>query len=242
MQKPDEERVGYDYVSPGLIEIPRPDEQFPDSVRRTRPRIVGDPHAWYHSATGISNGYLNQDESLLFYNTARQFEGQKALEIGSANGWSAWYALKAGLRVAMCDPGFADQSTFQGAMGSLQEFEGRWWMTAVPSPAGVLEAARYHYPFSFVLIDGNHDLPYPAIDAVTVHYCCAPDAVVMLHDCWSPGVRDALRLLQAFGWSTGVYRTSGLFGVAWRGSAKPVKHIADPKVPARDIPKELLLS
>jgi hypothetical protein len=242
MEKPDEDGAGYDYVSPGLREIEAPEKQFPDATRRTHPRIEDDPHAWYHHKTSTQNGYLNRDESILLYNNARKFEGKAALEIGSASGWSAWHALKAGVGLCMCDPGFSDASTLANVVKSLGEFAGRFTLTAVGSPAGALEFARYNFPFSFVLIDGNHDLPWPMIDAAAVHYLCAGDAIIMLHDCWSQGVLDALKLLRAFEWSTGVYRTSGLFGVAWRGSAEPVKHIADVAMPARNVPKEFLLS
>lgn len=238
----DEEGSGYDYVPPGLKKISRPDEAFPNSVRRRCPHSPGDPHAWYHHQSSTYNGYFNRDESVLLYNTACKFKGKKGVEIGTAFGWSSWHILKAGMDLVMCDPGFAEATATNDVLESLKEFNGRYQICMIPSPPGVLQVAKYYFPWSFVLIDGNHDLPNPAIDAVTVHHAMEKDAVIMLHDCWSPGVMDALTVLQAFGWAVGVYRTSGLLGIAWRGSARPVKHKADPQVPYRNIPEELQLS
>jgi hypothetical protein len=52
--------------------------------------------------------------------------------------------------------------------------------------------------------------------------------MVLFHDLISPHVAAALRTLASNGWSTMVYQTAQMMGVAWRGDIAPVRHRPDP--------------
>ncbi len=60
----------------------------------------------------------------------------------------------------------------------------------------------------------------------------ADDALVMFHDLVSPHVAAGLAVFADAGWRVGLYNTMQVMGVAWRGAAAPVGHVAD-----RDMPK-----
>ncbi|MEG4807019.1 hypothetical protein QUA82_04220 [Microcoleus sp. F8-D3] len=98
-----------DYVSPGLKVI-LPDAYFPNM-------IVGDTqtcswpylrreiqHNWYVDRRANSVGFLSRDEAHILYNTALQFKGKKALEIGCWLGWSACHLALAGVALDVVDP------------------------------------------------------------------------------------------------------------------------------------------
>ena len=98
-----------DYVSPGLKVI-LPDAYFPNM-------IVGDTqtcswpylrreikHNWYVDRRANSVGFLSRDEAHILYNTALQFKGKKALEIGCWLGWSACHLALAGVELDVVDP------------------------------------------------------------------------------------------------------------------------------------------
>jgi hypothetical protein len=233
-----------DYVSPGLKRID-PRSAFPDIAREPPGRRVIfwddeeriDPHSWYHARTSTVS-FVNVDEAHLLYNNALQFAGNLGIEIGCASGYSSWHILKAGMRLAICDPVLAVTSEKRALSERLSEFQDLVEMTATPSPIGVLDLGVHHGPWSFAFIDANHDSPYPLIDAIAVHHYCAQDAIIMFHDCVGEPA-NALFILQACGWRIGFYNTSQLMGIAWRGSAQPVKHIPDPAVTEQPLPVPL---
>jgi hypothetical protein len=233
-----------DYVSPGLERVD-PSVAFPDIVRAPpgRRSVYSDgtervdPHSWYHDQTSII-GFVNVDEAHLLYNNALQFEGKLAIEIGCASGYSSWHILKAGMRLTICDPVLSIAAEKRALAKRLAEFPDRVEATAVPSPAGVLDLGARHGAWAFAFIDANHDAPYPMIDAVTVQHFAAPDAIVMFHDCLgAPG--NALFVMQSCGWHVGFYNTSQLMGIAWRGTARPVRHVPDPALVEQPLPPPL---
>jgi hypothetical protein len=57
------------------------------------------------------------------------------------------------------------------------------------------------------------------------------DAMIVLHDVWSPDAAPALASLRAGGWSIRLYDTALMLAAAWRGNAAPaVPHIPDPAI------------
>jgi glycosyltransferase involved in cell wall biosynthesis len=98
-----------DYVSPGLA-IVQPDAAFPH-------KVMGDPngspwqylrreipHNWYIDDRQPIVGFLSRDEAHILYNTALQFQGKRALEIGCWLGWSACHLALAGVVLDVVDP------------------------------------------------------------------------------------------------------------------------------------------
>ena len=89
-----------------------------------------------------------------------------------------------------------------------------------------LDGARW----ALVFVDGNHVAPAPVNDTLACLPFLTENAMILFHDLMSPDVAEALAELRGRGWSTLVYQTSQIMGVAWRGSVQPVQHVADPRV------------
>ncbi|OAI43287.1 hypothetical protein AYO41_02080 [Verrucomicrobia bacterium SCGC AG-212-E04] len=198
------------------------------------------PHVWRSDARSTrlpDTGVLSVEEAELLYNNALQFSGQRGLEIGCHYGWSTAHLLAAGLLLDVVDPALQFQDQREDVKGSLAlvETAGSFQLWPGFSPA-ILPAIRSTQlaPWSFVLIDGYHEGDSPRMDANEVAGHCADSACVILHDLVSPFVAAGLRHFASLGWSTGLYNTMQIMGIAWRGNAQPVKHVADPCMPKID--------
>ncbi|MFX8680973.1 hypothetical protein ABTM69_20200, partial [Acinetobacter baumannii] len=62
-------------------------------------------------------------------------------------------------------------------------------------------------------------------DAKAAAQFMAADSCVMFHDLTSPYVAAGLAMLANAGWSTGIYNTMQIMGIAWRGKFEPVAHV-----------------
>jgi predicted O-methyltransferase YrrM len=228
-----------DYVSPGL-DIVRPDRCFPDMVRGDAavhpwPYLRREvPHAWYVDRRFPQMGFVNRDEAALLYNMARRFAGRRALEIGCWRGWSTCHLGLGGVALDVVDPGLAAAETREeiAAMLACAGLAGSARLHAGASPEAVAAlAAAGAGPWSLFFIDGDHEAPAPLrdLDACLPH--AAEDAAFLFHDLAAPAVADALRELEARGFSILLYQTMQIMGVAWRGRVQPVHHIPDPRVP-----------
>jgi predicted O-methyltransferase YrrM len=228
----------HDYVSPGLQPVAA-DRFFPHLV-------VGDkstcpwpyfrrqiPHHWYVDRRAPAVGFLNRDEAHILYNTALQFRGRPALEIGCWLGWSTCHLALAGVQLDVIDP-VLERGDFRASVAAALDAAGvRQAVNLVGglSPQTVQElAGQRHSKWSLFFIDGNHDAPHPLRDAMACEACAAPDALVLFHDLASPDVANALDHLQANGWHTRLYHTAQIMGAAWRGNVRPVEHVPDPSV------------
>jgi glycosyltransferase involved in cell wall biosynthesis/predicted O-methyltransferase YrrM/tetratricopeptide (TPR) repeat protein len=235
-----------DYAAPGLAVV-RPDAGFPHLTRANpvanpwpylRRKV---PHAWYVDRRAPHIGLLNRDEALLVHNNALQLRGRRALEIGCFLGWSTCHLALAGVEVDAVDPVLAEPRAVESVRSSLRA-------------AGVLDAVHVHpgaspqqverlataqgRRWSFVFIDGNHEGEAPLHDARVAVRFAEADAMVLLHDVVAPDVARALAYLRDHGWQTGVYHTTQLLGVAWRGNVRPVPHQPDPAV-AWELPRHV---
>jgi hypothetical protein len=83
--------------------------------------------------------------------------------------------------------------------------------------------------WSLVFIDGDHEGDAPRLDAEVVHRYAGEDAAILLHDLTSPYVATALAWLRDHGWTTAIYQTMQIMGIAVRGVVKPVAHLPDPR-------------
>jgi hypothetical protein len=83
--------------------------------------------------------------------------------------------------------------------------------------------------WSLVFIDGDHEGDAPRLDAEVVHRYSGEDAAILLHDLTSPYVATALAWLRDHGWTTAIYQTMQIMGIAVRGVVKPVAHLPDPR-------------
>lgn len=223
-----------DYVSPGLA-IVRPDAAFPNLIvgnPDTSPweylrRDV--PHNWYVDRRQQIVGFLNRDEAQILYNTALQFRGKPALEIGCWLGWSACHLALAGVLLDVVDPMLGQAEFYQSVSDSLTAAGVRSSVNLVTgySPQALNELAGQ---WSLIFIDGDHESPAPLQDAIACEPLAAPDAIVVFHDLTSPDVAEGLNYFRQKGWQTMIYQTMQIMGVAWRGQVQPIAHQPDPAV------------
>jgi len=227
-----------DYVSPGFSII-LPDHCFPNM-------IVGNtyatpwaylrrdiPHNWYVDKRQPTVGFLNRDEVHILYNTALQFKGKRALEIGCWFGWSACHLALAGVKLDVIDPLLARPEFYESVRNSLKAAGVLNSVDLIPgySPHKVEElTTKLNQKWSLIFIDGNHEAPSPLNDAVTCEKIAEENALVLFHDLVSPDVSQGLDYFKERGWNTMLYQTAQIMGVAWRGNVEPVSHQADPTV------------
>ncbi|MEG4177126.1 MULTISPECIES: glycosyltransferase [unclassified Microcoleus] len=231
-----------DYVSPGLKVI-LPDAYFPNM-------IVGDTqtcswpylrreikHNWYVDRRANSVGFLSRDEAHILYNTALQFKGKKALEIGCWLGWSACHLALAGVELDVVDPLLERedirQSVIDSIQGALNASGVQTSVELIPgySPQRVEEfSAQFNRKWSLIFIDGEHGGDGPLNDAIVCEKLAEEDAIILFHDLAAPAVARGLDYLKQRGWQTVVYQTMQIMGAAWRGHVEPVKHQPDPNI------------
>jgi glycosyltransferase involved in cell wall biosynthesis/predicted O-methyltransferase YrrM len=227
-----------DYVSPGLAMV-QPDVAFPNKVagnpyacswEHLRRHI---PHNWYVDRRHPTVGFLSRDEAHILYNTALQFRGKRALEVGCWLGWSACHLALAGVELDVVDP-LLDQAPVRESVVVSLEAAGvldTVQLVAGYSPQAVIDLAnRQQRTWSLIFIDGNHEAPGPLEDAIACAQFAEPDALIVFHDLAAPDVAQGLDYLQAQGWHTLVYQTMQIMGVAWRGQVQPIFHQPDPQI------------
>jgi predicted O-methyltransferase YrrM len=231
-----------DYVSPDF-QIIIPDTYFPHMIiadpnasnwHYLRREI---PHNWYADKRYPFIGFLNRDEAHILYNTALQFAGKKALEIGCWLGWSACHLALAGVELDVVDPLLERedirQSVIDSIQGALNASGVQTSVTLVPgySPQRVEELAnQFNRKWSLIFIDGEHGEPGPLNDAIVCEQFAEEDAIILFHDLTAPDVAKGLDYLKQRGWQTVVYQTMQIMGAAWRGNVEPVKHQPDPNI------------
>lgn len=227
-----------DYVSPNLSVI-FPDRSFPNMIRGNtndcnwsylRREI---PHNWYVDRHQPAAGFVSRDEAHILYNSALQFAGKSALEIGCWMGWSACHLALAGVDLDVIDP-LLDNPVIRDSVTNSLRSAGvinRVNLIAGYSPAKVSEIfSSQTKKWALIFIDGDHSFPAPFEDAKICEQYAADDALILFHDLACPDVAQGLDYLKARGWQTMIYQTMQIMGVAWRGNAIPVSHIPDPLV------------
>ncbi|TAG92654.1 MAG: class I SAM-dependent methyltransferase [Oscillatoriales cyanobacterium] len=231
-----------DYVSPGL-QIIRPDAHFPNMIL-TDPNTSNwpylrreIPHNWYTDKRYSFIGFLSRDEAHILYNTALQFKGKKALEIGCWLGWSACHLALAGVALDVIDPLLERddirQSVIDSIQGALNASGVQTTVELIPgySPQRVEEfATQFNRKWSLIFIDGEHGGDGPLNDAIVCEKFAEEDAVILFHDLTAPDVAKGLDYLKQRGWHTVIYQTMQIMGAAWRGNVEPLKHQPDPNI------------
>ncbi|MBV8544075.1 MAG: class I SAM-dependent methyltransferase [Acidobacteria bacterium] len=231
-----------DYVSPAL-QVVRPDACFPhmrpgDSLHHPWKYLRRDvPHLWYADDRFPLMGFLNRDEATLLHNIALQFAGKRALEIGSWLGWSTAHLALAGVTVDVIDPAHHDASFRAIVEESLAccGVSDRVNLTRGRSPDAI---ATLGEKWSLFFIDGDHESPGPARDALACLPFANDDCAFVFHDLASPAVAAGLRVLAEKGFHVVVYQTAQIMAMAWRGDVTPVPHVPDPDV-AWQVPAHL---
>jgi hypothetical protein len=191
------------------------------------------PHYWYVDSRYPTVGFLSHDEAHILYNTALQFAGQHALEIGCWMGWSSAHLAAAGVLLDVVDPVLAKPDFLDSLTHAMAHLGTSHRVNICPhhSPDAVKALAQAQAKqWSLAFIDGNHNRPGPLLDAKVVHQFIAADALVLFHDLTSPHVSEGLDFLKSNGWHTAIYHTMQVMGVAWRGNVQPIAHTPDPTI------------
>lgn len=232
-----------DYVSPGLALV-MPDRIFPYMSANDIERLpfkytrAGVTHNQYVDARATGMDFLSRDEVVLLYNLALPFQGRRALEIGCWFGWTSWHLAAAGVSLDALDPYLEDSTLQRSFLDALGPFLDRVRPHVGYSPRAVHALARQDadgagHPgrWALFVIDVDPEGPH-ILESVRVCLQYAEDdAMIVLHDVWSPDAEPALALLRAAGWSIRIYDTALMLAVAWRGNAAPaVTHIPDPAI------------
>jgi predicted O-linked N-acetylglucosamine transferase (SPINDLY family)/cephalosporin hydroxylase/glycosyltransferase involved in cell wall biosynthesis len=227
-----------DYVSPGFALV-KPDHAFSHMIVGNTdtcpwPYLRREiPHNWYVDERSQVVGFLSRDEAHILYNSALQFKGKRALEIGCWMGWSACHLALAGVQLDVVDPMLDRPEFYQSVSSSLEAAGVLDSVTLIPgfSPRQVEEfAAQQQRQWSLIFIDGDHEAPGPLRDAIACDQLAEPDAMILFHDLASPDVAQGLDYLRQRGWHTLIYQTMQIMGVAWRGNVQPVHHQPDPSI------------
>jgi len=231
-------KSNWDYVSPNFKLI-NPDAYFPNKIvgntaHSSWPYLRWEiPHHWYIDQRHQNVGFLSRDEAHILYNTALNFQGKKALEIGCWLGWSACHLALAGIELDVVDPVLDKQDFYESVKSSLLAAGvlSSVYLVAGYSPEKVEELAlATERKWSLIFIDGNHDEPGPLHDAMVCEKYAEDDALILFHDLASPDVAQGLEYLRQQGWKVMIYQTMQIMGVAWRGNVEPVMHQPDPQV------------
>ena len=226
----------WDYISPNLEQV-WPDAAFPNMVVGNTadcswPYLRREvAHNWYVDRRTPTIGFVSRDEAAILYNTTLRMGGRPCLEIGCWRGWSTVHIALAGSHLDCVDPLLADPETRREVAETLARagVADRVSLVGARSPEGVEELALHTgRRWSFAFIDGDHTGDAPLADAEVVHRFAAEDAVVILHDLAAPEPAAALAYLRERGWSTAIYQTMQILGVATRGACRPVAHTPDP--------------
>ena len=227
-----------DYVSPGL-KLVMPDRAFPFMSANDAERLPFTPsrpgvtHTQYVDARATGMGFLSRDEAVLLHNLALPFRGRRALEIGGWFGWTSWHLLAAGVELDVLEPYLEDSTLQRSFLDALRPFLDRVRPHVGLSPQAVRALGRRDggWRWSLFVIDVDPDGPHILESVRVCMEHATDDAMIVLHDVWSPDAAPALALLRAAGWSIRIYDTALMLAAAWRGDAAPaVDHIPDPAV------------
>jgi len=177
-------------------------------------------------------GFWTHDEAAILYNVALRLGGYRSsnwLDIGAHTGWTF-------LHLAACATVAA--VTALEPMTRLQGFLDRFEENT-ESHFGVLEKLSYQRSeeffdgngdipqFSGVVIDGDHDKPWPLHDAVHSSMHLETPGVIMLHDLTGEPVQEAALWLMDHGFKCRVYYTPHMVACCYRGDFEPPVHVRD---------------
>lgn len=235
-----------EYVSDNLT-VPNLNALFPNMIVGEKETVTWPyfrkeiDHTWYVDRRNPEVGFINKDEAAILYSSAQLFAGRRGLEIGAWRGWSTCHLIASKLAsLHVVEPLLADPEWRREFVAAVDGAGGaeRAILLAASSPAEVVRLGEAGQRWSFAFIDGDHHGEAPTNDALACARYLEPTAMILFHDLVSPYVSAALRALDAAGWSTRVYQTAQMMGVAWRGDVAPVQHRPDKNQPWR-IPEHL---
>ncbi len=169
------------------------------------------------------------DEAAILYNCAKQFNDGIAVDIGSHTGWTASYLRASGIGIVYAvDPMYTNdifvgrtiQNTFKRGLISYQPVTSDEFFETTKITGGI----------DVVVIDGNHDSPFPLEDAIHAEHFLQDRGLIMLHDFWGWPIQNAVTWLQLSGFKVKIYNTPNGVACCWRGEFTPPEHVPDPSI------------
>jgi hypothetical protein len=169
--------------------------------------------------------FFTHDEAAILYNVVKECRG-RWVDIGSRTGWTSRHITAPGGVVVDCvDVGYRQNPRLEIAFWKNLDKGGK------VSAHGETSFEYFHEDFDVytgACIDGNHDAPFPLVDAVL---CATHGArVIVFHDFWGPPIQEAVTFLKWQGWKAKIYNTPNGVAVCWRGEFTPPDHTPDPSI------------
>jgi SAM-dependent methyltransferase len=213
----------------GGLEVPDLRPHFKHLHWRPMPHSMGVPVASDFADRAASDpvfglykncGLWTQDEAAILYNVAAAVRG-RWLDLGCHTGWTAAHQAAAGCDVVAVDnmlPVFPFYARFQEnvAAWDIDAFAG----TTQEFFEWVSPDAR----FSGVVIDADHEHPWPLKDAQKAVEHLEDSGVILFHDFIGRPVRTAVEYLMSRGFNCRVYWTAHMVACCWRGEFVPPQH------------------
>lgn len=176
-------------------------------------------------------GWMTHDEAAILYECARLKPGAW-LSIGAHLGWDCAHLNAAGSLVVAVEP-----------MLSVPAFRRRFEsnVEACDRVHSVIPEAmrsdeffllnRGRSRFAGVVIDGDHNSPWPLNDAVEASIAVQQHGVILMHDFWGQPVQEAVMwLIMLAGYRCRIYSTPHGLACCWKGNFSPPFHIPDPAI------------
>ena len=178
--------------------------------------------------------YWTHDEAAILYNVVKQVPGLLQgkgrplwVDVGARFGWTTAHIAAAGANVIAVDP----ELRLAGALSRFENNTEHCWAYIVKL-VWQPEHDWARVLVDGVVIDGNHDSPFPLQDAIKAHGGTVDESVILFHDFWGKPIRDAVKWLRDVGYSHRVYYTPNGVCCCWRGLADfvPPDHVRDPNI------------
>lgn len=171
-------------------------------------------------------GLWTLDEAAILYDVAARVKG-KWLDLGCHTGWTSAHIAAAGCAVIAVDnmlPVFPFYARFRENVRDFQidSFAGTTaeFFKSIPADAR----------FSGVVIDADHEHPWPLNDAKNGLKYLEETGVILFHDFIGRPVRTAVEHLMAEGFHCRVYWTPHMVACCWRGDFVPPTAIPLPGI------------
>lgn len=194
-------------------------------------------------------GFWTHDEAAILYRVAQDFP-RVWLDIGAHTGWTMAHLHAAGCEMIGLEPMAREGEFAQRIVSNLQELcSNRSYEARLEHADGTVENIMIQGPlisirrseewfsqpsdtlvYSGVVIDGDHDDPWPLHDAEQSLKRLANPGVILLHDASGKPVQKAVDYLIGQGLRCKIYKTPHIVACCWRADWIPPEHVPDRNV------------
>lgn len=173
-------------------------------------------------------GFFTHDEAAILYRCVQSIRGLW-VDVGSRTGWTSAHIVSAGAEVVCVDIALRYDNFQRRFDKNMRDFWGGVYSVSHKPFNEYCESGLAQIHASGVVVDGNHDHPWPLKDAQKA--LLALNAVVIVfHDFWGQPIRTGVEWLMKNGFHCRVYNTPNGLAVCWRGAFVPPDHVADPAI------------